>query len=357
MAEKNKVVKVVEDNLRQLAQENTDMLMEKITIISKAVEKQLLTSRPDGVTVSAPPSYGDLKNAIASIKYSKNQAELTSAILTQSLNFTSRAAIFVCKPNLIQGWEVAGIDQQNKNTIQDFKKVTIPLGEPSHFKDIINSQVSLLKPFEKNNISNYLMNQMGGREPVQTFLAPLILKDKVIAVLFADSLEEDSDRFAPDALNVIAEYASLVMEILSVGRMLRKSETDAADSKPLKSDEVEDSDIAIDTEPDVEEPASTETEVKEQDPLADMEPQVLELHEKAKRTARVIVSDIVLYNKAKIEEGLANGNLQELLKEDLDRGKELYLAKVAPEVSNVSDYFNQALIQTVAKGDAALLGL
>jgi len=356
MAEDNKVVKVVEDNLRQLAQETTEMLMEKITIISKAVEKQLITTGAESVSVTAAPSYGDLKNAISVIKYSKNQSELTSAILSQALNFTSRAAIFVCKPNQIQGWEVIGIDQQNKSAIQDFKKVTIPLEEPSLFKDVINSQTTILKPFEKNNISNYLMIQMGGLKPQQTFLAPLILKDKVIAVLFTDCLEEDSDRFAPDALSVIAEYASLVMEILSVGRMLRKHEPDAADEAAPETTIAEE-DLAAEITPKDGETAPAKTQVAEKDPLADMDPQARDLHEKAKRTARVIVSDIVLYNKAKIEEGIANGNLKELLKEDIDRGKELYMAKIPSEVADTSDYFIQALIQTVAKGDAALLGL
>ena len=87
-----------------------------------------------------------------------------------------------------------------------------------------------------------------------------------------------------------------------------------------------------------------------------MEPKLRELHEKAKRTARVIVSDILIYNKAKIEEGLAKGNLQELLKEEIERGKELYKSKVAPEIADKTDYFKQAMIQTVAKGNATALG-
>ncbi|OGL43305.1 MAG: hypothetical protein A2161_20410 [Candidatus Schekmanbacteria bacterium RBG_13_48_7] len=83
----------------------------------------------------------------------------------------------------------------------------------------------------------------------------------------------------------------------------------------------------------------------------------MEIHEKAKRTARVIVSDIVLYNKSKIEEGLSKGNLKELLKEEIDRGRELYHSKLPPEVIESTDYFNQILIQTVAKGNRSILGL
>jgi hypothetical protein len=88
-----------------------------------------------------------------------------------------------------------------------------------------------------------------------------------------------------------------------------------------------------------------------------MDPKLQELHEKAKRTARVIVSDILLYNKSKIEEGLAKGNLHELIKEEIERGKDLYKTKVAPEIADSTDYFMQAMIKTVAKGNAAALGL
>jgi len=54
--------------------------------------------------------------------------------------------------------------------------------------------------------------------------------------------------------------------------------------------------------------------------------------EKAKRLARTIISDIVLYNQAKVEEGIKNDNIFDLLEEEIELGKKLFMEKVNTEV-------------------------
>lgn len=72
-------------------------------------------------------------------------------------------------------------------------------------------------------------------------------------------------------------------------------------------------------------------------------------HDKAKRLARTILSDISLYNKAKIETGIKNDNLFDLLKEDLDKGLELYRSRVVPEIADHTNYFNVAVVDILVK--------
>lgn len=72
-------------------------------------------------------------------------------------------------------------------------------------------------------------------------------------------------------------------------------------------------------------------------------------HEKAKRLARTILSDISLYNQPKIEKGIKNDNLFELLEEDLQKGLELYRSRVSPEISSHTNYFNCAVVDILVK--------
>jgi len=72
-------------------------------------------------------------------------------------------------------------------------------------------------------------------------------------------------------------------------------------------------------------------------------------HEKAKRLARTILSDIALYNQSKIEKGIKNDNLFEILKEDLDKGLELYRSRVVPEIADHTNYFNHAVVDILVK--------
>jgi hypothetical protein len=71
----------------------------------------------------------------------------------------------------------------------------------------------------------------------------------------------------------------------------------------------------------------------------------------AKRVARAIVSDIVIYNKAKIEEGLKNDNLFELLKETIEEGRTLYQSRVSPELFR-KNFYGRALVDKLLKANA-----
>ncbi len=65
--------------------------------------------------------------------------------------------------------------------------------------------------------------------------------------------------------------------------------------------------------------------------------------EKARRFARIIISDIALYNQETVLLGIKNGNLLELLKNDVDEGRELYEQRVIDPVRVTKDYYQEAL--------------
>jgi hypothetical protein len=80
------------------------------------------------------------------------------------------------------------------------------------------------------------------------------------------------------------------------------------------------------------------------------------LHNDARRFARLLVSEIKLYNKDKVEEGRHEGNLYDRLREDIDRSRQMYDKRVAPPVAARFDYFHQELVNTLAEGDPSKLG-
>ncbi|MDY7091919.1 MAG: hypothetical protein SX243_03015 [Acidobacteriota bacterium] len=82
-----------------------------------------------------------------------------------------------------------------------------------------------------------------------------------------------------------------------------------------------------------------------------------ELHEKARRLARLLVSEIKLYNEEQVEEGRRNKNIYERLKEDIDRSRQMYEDRVDERVRNTNDYFYQELVRTLAAGDSQALGI
>lgn len=70
--------------------------------------------------------------------------------------------------------------------------------------------------------------------------------------------------------------------------------------------------------------------------------------EKARRFARIIVSDIALYNQEAVIEGLKNGTFYELLKVDVDEGRELYERRVPDVIRAKKDYYQEAFDNFIA---------
>jgi len=81
------------------------------------------------------------------------------------------------------------------------------------------------------------------------------------------------------------------------------------------------------------------------------------VHEEARRLARLLVSEIKLYNEEQVEEGRRNRDIYERLKEDIDRSRQMYEDRVDPKVVATTDYFYQELVRILAAGDSRALGI
>jgi hypothetical protein len=70
--------------------------------------------------------------------------------------------------------------------------------------------------------------------------------------------------------------------------------------------------------------------------------------EKARRFARIIVSDIALYNQEAVIEGLMNGTFYDLLRKDIDEGRELFEGRVPSLIRVKKDYYQEAFDNFIA---------
>src|ERR1051325_9154475 len=80
------------------------------------------------------------------------------------------------------------------------------------------------------------------------------------------------------------------------------------------------------------------------------------LHNDARRFARLLISEIKLYNEQKVVEGRSEHDLYDRLREYIDRSREMYDKRVKAEVAARYDYFHGELVNTLAEGDASKLG-
>lgn len=79
-------------------------------------------------------------------------------------------------------------------------------------------------------------------------------------------------------------------------------------------------------------------------------------HRDAKRFAKLLVSEIDLYNKAKVQDGRKNQDLYKRLKSDIDRSRQTYEKRFGKTVSKQYDYFHEELLRILASSDPSALG-
>jgi hypothetical protein len=81
------------------------------------------------------------------------------------------------------------------------------------------------------------------------------------------------------------------------------------------------------------------------------------LHKEADRFARLLVSEIKLYNENAVEQGRNSADLYDRLSHDIDRSREMYEKRADSSVKHKRDYFHHELVRVLAGGDESLLGV
>ncbi len=79
-------------------------------------------------------------------------------------------------------------------------------------------------------------------------------------------------------------------------------------------------------------------------------------HRDAKRFAKLLVSEIELYNKAKVQDGRKNCDLYKRLKSDIDRSRQTYEKRFGKTIGKQHDYFHDEMVRILAGSDSSLLG-
>jgi hypothetical protein len=71
--------------------------------------------------------------------------------------------------------------------------------------------------------------------------------------------------------------------------------------------------------------------------------------DEARRLARTILSDILLYNQAKVKEGIERDSLFDVLTEELTEGKKYYESMVDEDIRRANNFFNEAVVDVLIK--------
>lgn len=122
-------------------------------------------------------------------------------------------------------------------------------------------------------------------------------------------------------------------------------------AEPIEPPSVEELDAPPPVRP-IEPPVADQTASAAQAGAAEDDPR----HEEARRFARLLVSEIKLYNEEEVDRGRIEKDLATRLKEDIDRSREMFEKRIPEDIRSGHNYFQEELVRILADGNPDALG-
>jgi hypothetical protein len=402
--------------------------------VSASISEHLRSAQEAGIELAASESsrakassdMAIVKAAISEVDEQDSQAGILRVLVNRAASFAPRVAFFVIRGNQSIGWRARGF----QGTVGDnaIHQMSFPVTADTSVGHAARSCASWSGSATSHSENHLIINRLGDEPPSRIVAVPLVVRNRAVAVLYADSADLDSDAINLEALETLVRVAGMAVELLvarsSAAPAMQPTAPQAAtveeapapaqpsytpaveydevtpvveESAPPPNPEVKEFEVSTpsqydapavephqEPQPYVAEneapPASVETTAELAPELAPVEApapaatprrkygqdvelpvevssdEERRLHNDARRFARLLVSEIKLYNEQKVSEGRSQGDLYQRLREYIDRSREMYDKRVKPEVAQRYDYFHKELVNTLAEGDENKLG-
>ena len=358
-----------------------------------------------------------IKAAVDELDGQRTQADVLNTLVNRAAAFAPRVAFFVVKSERATGWRARGLAGTVGD--DSVRELSLPLQSDTLLGEVVHTRSTWAGEPGTHAEDHIIYNHFGGEPPQRIVAVPMVARERAVAVLYADSAGRDADAVNLEALEALVRVAGMSVELLAARRAPHAEAAavarPAAAEQPRREEAHEPQAPAHEPQPvaatSEAEPQPTPSfaaepqaahdfarapapqpqpsfaptpsfapegapaveasaEAGAASPLAaprryramdmDFPVEVSEedkrFHNEARRFARLLVSEIKLYNEQKVREGRDNADLYDRLREDIDRSRQMYDKRVRPEVSNRYDYFHHELVNMLAEGDAAKLG-
>ena len=355
-----------------------------------------------------------LNEALREVSLQKTQVDILMSFLDKGALFAPRVAFFVIKSGNIVGWQARGFEGDFNN--DSIKSLIFPPDRDSLLRKVYNSRIAFKGDTNSDPSIQELVSHFGALAPDSICAIPLVVRDKTVAIVYADSGLIPNFPLDCSPLEIMTTVVSLTVELSSARAKLgmkpeevvsgaqprveavrQPSSTERPSQEhPVPQHGLSPSspEAAIPTMPSKEvlaEPPVREPSRIQETPTESAQPHFHPLpvpevsrpaeqpaqasssgftpsmvgaldeaeqkqHNDARRFARLLVSEIKLYNEQKVLEGRQEKNLYGLLRDDIDKSREMYEKRASPNVAAKVDYFHGELVKILADNQAEALG-
>jgi hypothetical protein len=329
--------------------------------LTGVVPAELLASAAGG---SGGNGLAQAAEAARSLDGATSQAQVLDLFLQLCLRHASRAVLLILRDGSLGVWKAVGLARRDGDT-EALRRVSFSAAEAG--------PVSRLMAGEGLRLSrdNHICGRLMCPDAADAILLPVVIREKVAGALYADAVAGEQMRLDPDSLGFLTFLAGLAIERLATRKLvpapaLQALRGPAAESRAASASGPYEThvvnlwrDVQGET-PALAEPvpaagAPVSGPRRLSGPLAPADGD--QRRDDARRFAKLLVSEIKLYNGAAVEAGRARGNLYAMLKDDIDRSRQMYDNRIPQDIRAGRDFLYEELVAILADGKAEVLGL
>lgn len=345
-----------------LVKQIRERLMRELERLKETVQEQLeslskIDSAGGAAGSASEPPMENVLAAVRNIITATLPEQVLNVLTEEAEQLGVRAAVFDVRGKAAWGSSARGFGPGLSE--KAFRTLAVPLIQETPFGHVYetcgDAAVSVENLKKNKNVLEKLKPSAG--DPI--LLLPIRSTGLVSAIFYADPGGKNQ-ALPVNALKILAEFAGAQLDRLMAlsgglpAPALRAEITEgepvgAQDASPVAEEFVASSSAVSSTY------ASASPRAAGVD-ISEMSETDQKIHKDAKRFAKLLVSEIELYNKSKVADGRKSKDLYKRLKSDIDRSRQTYEKRFSKTVAKQYDYFHQELVRTLAGADPSMLG-
>lgn len=360
MPEKHQVIaELITSAREQLEQLERDLkeLRERHQRLEGEVRQQLDApgkAQPSGSASAAAPALEKVLGAVRNLITATLPEQVFDTLTGEAKELGVRAAVFDVRGKSAWGASAAGFSSDLSAKV--LRSLVIPLNQDNPFRQAYETGGHIETSLDNLKKNRNIVEKLKPRSNQPILLLPIRSAGSVSAIFYSDP-GTSGNELPVDALKILAEFAGAQLDrlmALSGGVPAPAPEAEVVEAEPVGADDGGATEVAEVESPAVEAaPAAPQATGVDLSQFSETEQKI---HKDAKRFAKLLVSEIELYNKAKVADGRKNKDIYRRLKSDIDRSRQTYEKRFGKELGKQYDYFFDELVKTLAANNPSLLG-
>src|SRR5512132_2750600 len=207
--------------------------------VGASIVEHLRAAHEEGIDLAASESsrakassdMAIVKAAISEIDEQQSQADILKILVNRAAAFAPRVAFFVVKGEQGIGWRARGFE----GTVGDnaIHQMSFPIAADTAVGKAVRSRTPWSGGPGSHSEDHIVLNRLGEEPPARIVAVPLVVRNRTVAVLYADSAGLDSEAINLEAIETLVRVSGMAVELLA-GRAAPAKQPAAPEPAPAE---------------------------------------------------------------------------------------------------------------------------